>query len=68
MVGQGSAVAGGDPGVGQFQRGDGLSVLFLDGGGGEVDAATGKDAVEPVGERADPVGLAGEGGGQRSPP
>jgi len=68
VVGQGSAVAGGDPGVGEFQRGDGLGVPFLDGGGGEVDAATGKDAVEPVGERADPVGLAGEGGGQRSPP
>lgn len=68
MVGQGSAVAGGDPGVGQFQRGDGLGVLFFDVGGGEVDAATGQDAVEPVGERADPVGLAGECGGQRSPP
>lgn len=68
VVGQGSAVAGGDPGVGEFQRGDGLGVPFLDGVGGEVDAATGKDAVEPVGERADPVGLAGEGGGQRSPP
>lgn len=68
VVGQGSAVAGGDPGVGEFQRGEGLGVPVLDGGGGEVDAATGKDAVEPVGERADPVGLAGEGGGQRSPP
>jgi hypothetical protein len=66
VVGQGSAVSCGDPGVGEFQRGDGLGVPFLD--GGEVDAATGKDAVEPVGERADPVGLAGEGGGQRSPP
>lgn len=68
VVGQGSAVAGRDPRVSKFQRGDGLDVPFLDGGGGEVDAATGKDAVEPVGERADPVGLAGEGGGQRSPP
>jgi hypothetical protein len=68
VVGQGSAVPGGDPGVGEFQRGDGLDVPFLDGGGGWVDAATGKDAVEPVGERTDPAGLAGEGGGQRSPP
>lgn len=68
MAGQGSAVPGGDPGVGEFQRGDGLGLPVLDGGGGEVDAATGKDAVEPVGEWADPVGLAGEGGGQRSPP
>ncbi|KOV19177.1 hypothetical protein ADK58_36210 [Streptomyces sp. XY152] len=68
VVGQGSAVAGGDPGVGEFQRGDGLGVPFLDGRAGEADAATGKDAVEPVGERADPVGLTGEGGGQRSPP
>lgn len=68
VVGQGSAVSCGDPGVGEFQRGDGLGVPFLDGRAGEVDAATGKDAVEPVGERADPVGLAGEGGGQRSPP
>src|SRR5690606_33180589 len=68
VVGQGAAVAGGDPGVGELQRGDGLGVRLLGGSGGGVDAAAGEDAVEPVGERADPVGLAGEGGAQSSPP
>nr|WP_303712103.1 hypothetical protein [Kutzneria buriramensis]WKX11174.1 hypothetical protein Q4V64_28125 [Kutzneria buriramensis] len=67
VVGQGAPVAGGDAGVGQLQRGDGLGRRLLGGGAG-VDAAAGQDAVEPVGEWADPVGLAGEGGGQSSPP
>ena len=67
LVGQGPAIAGGDTGVRQLEGRDRLRRRFL-GCDTRVDAAAGQDAVEPVGERADPVGLAGEGGGQRSPP
>lgn len=67
VVGQGTAVAGGDAGVRKLQGGDRLGRWFLGRDRG-VDAASGEDAVEPVGDRADPVGLAGEDGGQRSPP
>lgn len=67
VVGQGAAVAGGDAGVGEFQGGDGLGRRLLGGSGG-VDAAVGEDRVEPVGERADALGCAGEGGGQSSSP
>jgi hypothetical protein len=67
VVGQGAAVAGGDAGVRKLQGGDRLGRWFL-GRDRRVDAARGQDAVEPVGDRADPVGLAGESGAQRSPP
>lgn len=67
VVGQGSAVAGGDAGVGEFQCRDRLGRRFLGRDTG-VDAAAGQDRVEPVGERADTAGLSGESGGQRSPP
>lgn len=68
VVGQGAAVAGGYAGVGEFQGGDGLGRRVVGGGGGGVDAAVGEDRVEPVGERADALGCAGEGGGQSSSP
>jgi len=67
VVGQGAAVAGGDAGVRKLQGGDRLGRWFL-GRDRRVDATSGQDAVEPVGDRADPVGLAGESGAQRSPP
>lgn len=67
VVGQGSAVAGGDSGVGELQRRDRFGRRFFGRDVG-VDAAAGQDRVEPVGERADAAGLSGEGGGQRSPP
>ncbi|GGQ90691.1 hypothetical protein GCM10010251_01140 [Streptomyces aurantiogriseus] len=67
MVGQGAAVAGGYTGVRKLQCRDGLRRRFLGCDTG-VDTAAGQDGVEPVGKRADVVGLAGEGGGQRSPP
>jgi hypothetical protein len=67
VIGQGAAVAGGDAGVRKLQGGDRLGRWFL-GRDRRVDAARGQDAVEPVGDRADPVGLAGESGAQRSPP
>lgn len=67
VVSQGAAVAGGDAGVGEFQGGDGLGRRLLGGSGG-VDAAVGEDRVEPVGERADALGCAGEGSGQSSSP
>lgn len=67
VVGQGAAVAGGDAGVGEFQGGDGLGRRLVGGSGG-VDAAVGEDRVEPVGDRADGLGRAGEGGGQSSSP
>ncbi|KOV65614.1 hypothetical protein ADL01_26820 [Streptomyces sp. NRRL WC-3618] len=68
VVGQGAAVAGGDAGVREFQGGDGLGRRLPGSGGGGVDTAAGQDAVEPVGEWADALGFAGEGGGQSSPP
>lgn len=70
VVGQGAAVAGGDAGVREFQGGDGLGrrLLGSSGGGGGVDTAVGQDAVESVGERADALGFAGEGGDQSSSP
>jgi hypothetical protein len=67
VVSQGSAVAGGDAGVGELQRRDRFGRRFLGRDTG-IDAAAGQDRVEPVGERADAAGLSGEGGGQRSPP
>lgn len=68
VVRQGTAVAGGDTGVGELQGGDGLWRRLVGRSGGGVEAAVGQDAVEPVGYRTDPVGLAGEGGGQSSSP
>ncbi|GEC07155.1 hypothetical protein SSP24_48100 [Streptomyces spinoverrucosus] len=68
VVGQGAAVAGGDTGVGEFQGGDALGCRLVGGSGCGVDAAVGEDRVEPVGERADALGCAGEGGGQSSSP
>lgn len=67
VVRHGSSVAGGDAGVGQLQRGDGLGRRFLGSGAG-VDAAVGQDSAEPVGEGADALGFPGQGGGQSSPP
>lgn len=67
VVGQSAAVTGGDAGVRELQGGDRLGRWFLVRDRG-VDAACGQDAVEPVDDRADLVGLAGEGGVQRSPP
>lgn len=67
LVGQGTAVAGGDPGVREFQCRDGLGRRFLGCDAG-VDTAGGQDRVEPVGERTDLARLSGKGGGQRSPP
>ncbi|GHB22493.1 hypothetical protein GCM10010346_52720 [Streptomyces chryseus] len=68
VVGQGAAVAGGDAGVGEFQGGDRLGRRRVCGSSGGVDAAVGEDRVEPVGDRADGLGCAGEGGGQSSSP
>lgn len=68
VVGQRSAIAGGDAGVGEFQGGDGLGRRLVGGSGGGVDAAVGEDRVEPVGDRADGLECAGEGGGQSSSP
>jgi hypothetical protein len=67
VVGQGAAVAGGDAGVRELQGGDRLGRWSWAVTAGSMPRR-GQDAVEPVGDRADPVGLAGEGGGQRSPP
>lgn len=66
VVGQGATVAGWYAGVGEFQGGDGLGRRVV--GGGGVDTAVGEDRVEPVGDRADGLGCAGEGGGQSSSP
>jgi hypothetical protein len=68
VVGQSAAIAGGDTGVGEFQGGDGLGRRLVGGSGGRVDAAVGEDRVEPVGDLADGLGCAGEGGGQSSSP
>lgn len=67
VVGQGTAVAGGDPGVREFQCRDGLGRRFLGCDAG-VDTAGGQDRIEPVGERTDLARLPGKDGGQRSPP
>ncbi|GAA2581107.1 hypothetical protein GCM10010424_28360 [Streptomyces lienomycini] len=67
MVGEGTAVAGRDAGVGQLQGGDGFAGR-LRGYGAGVDATARQYAVQTVGERADGLGFAGEGGAQSCSP
>lgn len=67
VVGEGTAVAGRDAGVGQLQGGDGFAGR-LRGYGAGVDATARQYAVQTVGERADGLGFAGEGGAQSCSP